>query len=374
MKNLLRFTLSALTVSSMLLLVSCGGTSSDADSGDSSSVVRSEMLQQTANNIILPSYQSFHSEVIALQEAGENFTANTTEEALVTFQNQLKDTRLAWQNVSQFQFGPAETVLLRTSLNTYPADTDQIEANIESGDYSLGTIDNQAAVGFAAMGYLLHGLGEDNQQIIAAYTEASDAQQRLTYVQDLLAFTADKTAEVVSAWEESESDNFLNAENAGTDTGSSLGMLVNTMVRHYERFFRDGKIGIPAGVRSSGVPRPVATEAYYSGYSLELAIANLQSIQRLFEGTGFDGSSGTGLKENLAALEYEELSNEISTEIDQALDALQALQDPLSVQIENDNDPVLKAFQEIQDVTTLIKANMPSALGITITYQDNDGD
>ncbi|MCW9708177.1 imelysin family protein [Fodinibius salsisoli] len=367
-----RFTFSALLISSVLLFSSCGGTDSDTD--NNSSTVRSDMLEQTANNIILPSYQAFRTEVTSLKEAGDNFAENATEETLTDLQDQLKNTRLAWQHVSLFQFGTAKTVLLRTSANTFPADTDQIEDNIDAGDYTLGSISNQAAAGFPTLGYLLHGQDETNQQILAAYTEAEDAQKRLKYLQDNLSFIANKTSEVVSAWEENEGQNFLNAENAGTDTGSSLGMLVNAMVRHYERFLRDGKVGIPAGVRSAGVPRPTATEAYYGGYSVELALANLEATKRLFTGAGYDGSSGTGLEENLDALGHEELSDDIITELDQAKSALETLQDPLSTQIESNNDPVLTAFQELQQVLTLIKADMTSRLGVTITYQDNDGD
>ena len=62
------------------------------------------------------------------------------------------------------------------------------------------------------------------------------------------------------------------------------------------------------------------------------------------------------------------------TEFDEAIAALKALTDPLSEQIEGNNDPVLTAFTELQDVIVLLKADVTSVLGVTITYQDNDGD
>jgi predicted lipoprotein len=46
----------------------------------------------------------------------------------------------------------------------------------------------------------------------------------------------------------------------------------------------------------------------------------------------------------------------------------------LSQQIEENNEPVLTSFQELQDLVALLKADLTSVLGITITYQDNDGD
>ncbi|MGM0546468.1 MAG: imelysin family protein, partial [Bacteroidota bacterium] len=65
---------------------------------------------------------------------------------------------------------------------------------------------------------------------------------------------------------------------------------------------------------------------------------------------------------------------EIQTQIDEAQTALDELNDPLSQQIEENNDPVLNAHNELQGLVSLFKADMTSILGITITYQDNDGD
>ena len=365
-----RLSLSIFLIGIVALLSSCGGT----DAGNNISTERTALLEQTGNNIILPSYQAFQNEVNSLKKAADAFATESTEPTFTALQNQLKATRLTWQKVNLFQFGPAEDVILRASLNTYPTDTGLIKDNIASGEYELGAISNQAAAGFPALGYLLHGTGETNQQIISAYTEASNASKRMDYLLDNISFIKEKTDNVTSAWSDSNLQMFLSDENAGTDTGSSLSMVVNAMIVHYERFLRDGKIGIPAGVRSSGVIRSKATEAFYSGYSVELAIANLQTVKGLYQGTGLDESSGAGLEENLEALGRESLADEIVTELDEAIAALQKLQDPLSEQVETNHDPVLVAFQEMQELTNLLKADMSSALGITITFQDNDGD
>jgi len=267
--------------------------------------------------------------------------------------------------------------VLRAVLNTYPADTDKVNSNIESGDYNLETLENRAAAGFPALGYLLHGIGDSNEEIVIQYTSDQNASNRMAYLQDNVDYIKESTDATLNAWLPNGGnyiETFLSDDNAGTDVGSSLGMMVNALVLHYERFMRDGKIGIPAGVRSAGVPRQEATESFYAGYSLELAIANLQAIKRIYLGTGLNTGDGLGFEENLISLDAAGLSDEIVTEIDQAIAALQDLNDPLSQQIENNNDPVLTAFQELQDVVVLLKADMASALGVTITFQDNDGD
>ena len=354
----------------LMVLTTCDSSTSPEDQVNFD---RSEMLANYANNIFLPSYEDLQTKVKDLQTAAQNFDTDKTLDNLQTLQAALKDARLAWQDVSPFQFGPSESVLLRSSLNTYPVDTDQVNEFITSGSYTFGTINSRDAAGLPALGYLLHGVGDTNEDILAMYSSDTEAEKRMTFLLDNISFIKDLVDTVTNEWQSSGGDHigtFLSEDNAGTDVGSSLGMLINSYVLHYERFLRDGKIGIPAGVRSASIPRPAVTEAYFAGYSLELAIANLTQIEQVFT-----GGNGVGLDDNLEALGAGDLSDEIQTQIDEAQDSLGQLSDPLSQEIEDgNNDPVLTSFQELQDVVVLLKADMTSILGITITFQDNDGD
>lgn len=358
----------------LLLLSGCGLGGSDEPGDDFD---RSAMLENYGRNLILPSYEALKEETDRLRSETVTFAENPTQQHLITLRQALKEARLHWQDASPYQFGPAEMHLLRPSLNTYPADTQQIRDNIDSGDYDLGTIANRAAAGFPAMGYLLHGLGDSDAQILDRYTGSGEAQKRRDYLLAVAGRIRGLVDETVSGWQAGQGDylgTFLSEERAGNDVGSSLGMLLNAVVQHYERFLRDGKIGIPSGVKSAGVPRPSAVESYYGGYSAELALANLKKVRRFFRGQSADGPDGVGLEENLEAAGAGELAGEINRELDEAVEALELLNDPLHAQIESDNEPVLAAFSELQDVVTLMKADMASVLGITITYQDNDGD
>lgn len=374
MRNIIKVCFLASMAGTLILLGSCTSDSMDDPGSDFD---RPAMLANYGNNVILPSYEALKVSVDDLNSAAENFSSEPTVQNLTVLQEALKAARLAWQDANMFQFGPAESNVLRAVLNTYPADTDQINSNIGSGNYNLETLENRAAAGFPTLDYLLHGTGESNEEIVLQYTADNNASSRMTYLQDNVDYIKENTDATLNEWSSSGGDyigTFLSEDNAGTDVGSSLGMMVNALVLHYERFLRDGKVGIPAGVRSAEVRRAEATEAFYAGYSLELAIANLQGVKRLYLGTGLTTGDGLGLEENLVALNATDLSDEIVTEIDQAIAALQNLSDPLSNQIENDNDPVLTAFQELQDVVVLLKADMASRLGVTITFQDNDGD
>lgn len=357
---------------SLLLLLFATACSSSTNSDKTANFDRTAMLENYGNNIIIPAFEGMQTATDKLQSTAQNFETERTSEQLKALQEALKNARLAWQDVSPFQFGPAESVLLRASLNTYPVDTDKISGNVSSGEYTLETIGNRDAAGLPALGYLLHGVGETSEEILAMYTTDADAQNRLNYLLDNITFIKEKVDTATEDWQASGGDYvgmFLSEDKAGTDVGSSLGMIINSYVLHYERFLRDGKLGIPSGIRSNGYIRPTTTEAYYGGYSVELAIANLEQVQRIFT-----GANARGLDDNLEALNAKDLADEIQTQLNEAQSALEGLNDPLSQQIEENNDPVLSTFEEMQQVVTLIKADMTSILGITITYQDNDGD
>jgi len=333
---------------------------------------RAAMLTNYADNLILPGYRELQTSTDQFKAAVDAFEAEATTANLEALRSNFKTVRLAWQKVNFFQFGPAETNTLRTILNTYPADTDKIEMNIDNGGYTLGSVDNIAAGGFPAVAYLIYGQQKTDQEILEDFTSQPNAMERLTYLTDNADFIKTAIDAVTNAWEPSGGDyraTFLDSSNGGTGTGSSTSLMTNALIQHYERFLRDGKIGIPAGVRSAGVPRPTATEAYHGGYSSELVVANLQAFKSLLT-----GGTGSGLDDNLRFLQEDQLVTDILAGLDQAISDAQQLSDPLSSEIENDPQPAIDVFTSMQEALVLIKVDMTSALGITITFQDNDGD
>ncbi len=363
----------------LALLLAAGLTLAACDSGSSTdetaSFDRVALLDNYGANVIVPAYEGLDAAAADLDAAAQAFANAPSAATLAGARARLEEAHRAWQDASFFQFGPAASVTLRSALNTYPTDQAKVEANIASGSYALGSLDDQAAGGFPALGYLLYGApGTSDAEVIAAFT---DDPGRGAYLTDNAAFVRSLAGDVLASWSPQGGDylaTFTRPENAGTDVGSSLGMVINAFVRHYERFLRDGKIGIPAGVRSSGVPRPTSVEAVHGGYSAALAVANLRAVERLYLGTGHDGQPGLGLDDYLRARGAEALGDEIAAKSGETLAALQALDDPLHDQITSNNAPVLTAFQEMQDLVVLLKADMTSVLGVTITYQDNDGD
>ena len=156
-------------------------------------------------------------------------------------------------------------------------------------------------------------------------------------------------------------------------------MLINSLVQDFE-IGKNDRLGIPLGKQPPGQVLPVLpneVEAYYSGISAQLALAQLKAVQNLFLGVGTQGS-GLGLKDYLikANAKYHggSLNDTLKVDFAAAVTGLQAIPDPFSVTIQNNPAPSDAVYILFQQLVVLLKTDMPSALGVLITFGDNDGD
>jgi len=337
---------------------------------------REAMLVNMADGLIIPAYADFQSKAEALHTSIQEFAdfpnVDQLEEARATFKAAWK----SWQYVGYFEFGPAMSANLRNNLNVFPTDTEQIQANIASGSYDLASAVNIDAKGFPALDYLLFGVGETAQNIAGYYDDETLGNERTAYLKAVSGEINELAGEVSEEWQNYRTT-FVSS--LGTETGSSTALLVNELNFHYDQRIKNGKIGIPAGKKSLGETLPDKVEALYSGMSVELAVAGLQAFQDIFTGTSFaNQQNDSGLDDYLNALnaQYNEesLSSAILNQIELGIDATKDIPPPLSDAVDTHSENVDNAYLEIQRLVALIKVDMTSALGVLITYQDNDGD
>jgi predicted lipoprotein len=189
-------------------------------------------------------------------------------------------------------------------------------------------------------------------------------------------------ASSVSAKWSSAGSNYVSQFNSaiGTDVGSSLGLTINALNQHIERFLRDGKLGIPNGNRNfSGTALPNHVEAFYNGESSnELALQNVIAIQSLYLGNSADGTDGIGLDDYLVSLNATynsgSLNDAIKNQFLMCIETIEVLPKPLKDNLVSNKTKVDDAVKALQKLVVLLKVDVPSATGILITYQDNDGD
>lgn len=352
-----------------------------SDSGPSGPNVdnfdREAVLENWADNIIIPAFTNFSETTAGLEAAAQNFQDEPGQEQLQEVRESWKTAYLAFQHVSMFEMGEAMELRFRDNLNIYPTDAAEIESSIQTGDYNLALPSLANSQGFPAMDYMLHGLAETDAEILAVYTSGPDAAKYRAYLADLASRINSLTSEVLEHWNSGYRDDFVS--NSGNGANSSLDMMVNDYIFYYEKSLRAGKIGIPAGV-FSGSPLSSHVEAYYSqGFSKALFNEALTASINFFNGVHFgNDTSGQSLSDYLDYLntmkEGTDLSQLINNQFDTARQQAQMLDDDFAAQVEADNTMMLATYDELQQNVVYMKVDMLQALNINVDYVDADGD
>ncbi len=335
------------------------------------------MLDNIANNYVIPSLENYKNQCEDLNNNTILFITNPNQQNLTALRSNWVTALLSWQEVSFLDFGPAEYIVLKSQTNIYPTDTTLINENILLGNWNFSNTTYFDQKGFQALDYLLNKPNYTDQQIIDYFSSSSNAQNYISNItQDLL----DNINYVYNEWNGSYKTTFINDYESNAQ-GSSISNIVNALCLHYEFYVRRGKIGLPLGVFNgfSQIEMPELVESYYYGQSLPFAIKAVSSLQEYINGVvylteedelGFDDYMNfTNAMHN-----NNSLSITINDQFNDIINSLNTLNDPLSQEIINNKPAVSETYQKMQQLVPYLKVDMTSSLGVLITYQDNDGD
>lgn len=368
-----------LTLIALLSIASLLRCSSSGDSGIPDNFDRTAMLTNWADNIIIPSYSNYYDRVFTLENDILAFSTTPTETNLQTVRASWVEAYKSYQKISLFYIGPAADISLNERANTYPADVTGIEANITSGSYNLDQFSQYPRQGFPGLDYLINGMASTDAAIVAIYTNPSDANKHIQYLANVVSKLKLNALEVLSGW---NTNGYRDTFIAGTGTGvsSSVSKMTNLFVKNLEKTIRTGKIGIPAGLFSSGTTFPDKVEAYYKNdISKELLNISIQAEKDFFNGKyANSATTGPSLKSYLDYLNAVRNGQNLGTIINNQFDAIftsnAALSNSFSQQVNTDNTKMVTAYNVIQQEVIYIKLDMMQALNISIDYVDGDGD
>jgi predicted lipoprotein len=359
------------------MLVACQKDKTD-DKGSTSGYDRKAMLTNYADNYIIPAYAEEMNAVVAMQTAIKAFAMQPNATTLATAREKWLTAYQSWQKVAMFELGPAEGVSLLQFVNTHPCTPSKIQNNISTSSYNLASIGSGDEQGFAAIDYLINGLASTDQVIIDNYSVMAGAVNRGSYLTALADRLVTLLGGVQQQWNGDYRNTFVNA--TGTDVSSSTSKLVNSYVLYYERFLRSGKIGLPVGAMT-GFSKPELMECYYSPQnSRGMADIGMAAMIKVFKGESFSNTtSGPSMYQYMVTLGNKDnsgtlIADVIVKEMNEAAQAVHGLDADLKLEFMVSRPKVLQAYQQMQEVVPLIKVDMVSAMGISITYVDNDGD
>jgi predicted lipoprotein len=343
------------------------GPESPTDSFD-----RGALLTDIADNVIIPGYTRYATDVTNLDLIANIFANNPTTDGLFQTKIDFRKAYLTWQRVSIFEIGKAESLALRNNTNIFPANVSEIEENIAIGDYNLVLPSKVDEQGFPALDYLLYGTAESESEVVEYFINNDNAKKYLT---DLTSRLTSLANEVRDDWTNGYRESFI--ENDGSSATSSLNKLVNDYLFYYEKFLRAGKVGIPAGV-FSGNPLPNKVEGLYSETNSKLLfLAGLDASKEFFLGSSsYNDEIGESLKSYIDYLDQDDnnLSGRILAQFEVIQSKANGLEDNFVQQIEMDNVKMLETYDELQKNVVLLKVDMLQTLNIKVDFVDTDGD
>lgn len=369
--------LSTLALVALFLYACTENDSETMDESQNSTFDRSAILLNWADNIIVPAYTDFETKTNTLQIASQTFVDAPSLVTLEALQAAWFQAYLGFQSVSIFETGKGEELSYRNRLNAYPTSVSKINTFIENGDYNLVLPSTFDAQGFPALDYLLYGLGENNDETLTYFTTRANAEGYRQLLNAVSQSIHSLTQEVLESWTSTFRDGFV--ANTDSSVNGSVDRLTNDFIFYYEKALRAGKVGIPAGIFSND-PLPQNVEAFYKGdISKELLIAAIQTTQDFFNGKHYNSATvGIGFKDYLVALNSvkngEDLSLLINNQFNLSKVAASNLNDNFSLQINEDNNTMLEAYNQLQRNVVFMKVDMLQALSIEVDFVDTDGD
>ena len=348
--------------------------SSSSDNSESQTFDRKALLTNWTNNIIIPLYDNFNTNLNLLSDEVTKFNETPNLDNLKLVREKWLNAYKSWQHVEMFNLGKAEETYFQSKMNVYPSDKERIERNLTSETYSLDNPNNNDAQGFPALDYMLYGTDESDEKIIEKYS--LENKKYNTYLSSLVNKMVSNTSVVVNDWNQNKETYINSTENTST---SSINKITNDFIYYYEKLFRANKIGIPAGV-FSGSKLPDRVEGYYSKiYSKDLALEAMSAIENFFVGKKYNSDEkGESLESYLNFLNSEKngtsLSKSITDQFKIAKETIDKLNNDFASQVNEDNNKMLVAYDEIQKGVVFMKTDMLQSLSISVDYVDADGD
>ena len=339
---------------------------------------RTALLTNWADNIIVPSYTNYQSNVAILQTNTNLFIATPTIANLQLVRTAWLESYKAFQYISIYNFGKALEINLRETTNTYPTNTTGINANITSGGYNFNLLSQFDKQGLPALDYLINGVATNDSDIVNFYTTNVNAVKNKQYLLDVTNKLKSNADLVLNHWTTTYRNEYV--ANNGTSVTSGLNITTNNFVKNLEKDIRTAKIAIPAGIFSAGTKFPEKVEGFYKNdISKILLIESLKASQDFFNGKNFNNTTtGPSYKDYLDFLNVvrnnQKLSDIINNQYAAILISNNTLSDSFSSQVTTNNAKMISAYDVLQNNVVYTKLDMMQALSITVDYADNDGD
>jgi len=325
-------------------------------------VTQAELLNGISRDIIYPLYQDAADQAAELAKDADSYQKEPTPDKLALLGKAWKNAAMAWQRTEPYRLGPATDLWLSNKIGYQNIRVATIEGNAAKvgtpEELKLSAV-GASGKGLFAVGYLLFQPG--------GAPKTPTAQQRV-YAAQACADTALLTAQLADAW----SPTGKNYAKTFADGGQgSLNKMINGMIESIERL-KEKRLARLLGREAvwgddTDVPSKTDPSMTLDG---DILAAPLEGAEALF-------SKSSAPHEPSLLMTYlnqtgSQIGLEFQLQIHRCIEMTKTLPAPLNAP---SSRPALDAdYLEVKKLVGLAKSSLISSLGVTLTFNSNDGD
>ena len=339
---------------------------SACDGESTAAVDEQKVLADIAEIVAKPLHAALDAAARDFEEVALALAEAPTDGALQAAQGSWRVVQLAWYRARVFGFGPSKAVEgnIRWAKG---CEGEKVEATIASGapfdPPKLGT----SQKGLPALEYLLFDLTGN-----AAVVEALTADEnRRAFLSALSTYLKDEVAALAEGWTNHAGE--LATAGAGSSIykapKDAMDALFNQLI--YAADVAIQQIGEPLGVNADA-PQPELEEARLSDNTLMDSLALLDGLVAVYRGD-LGETEGLGITD-LVNERSASLDGEVTQALAAARKAVEDIPPPLRTALEGDSPVLLAAVEALRGVKRVLTSDVATALGVTISFSDMDGD
>jgi predicted lipoprotein len=359
--------LALVTVAAPVAWSACGASDDEVRPG-----LRREMLRETVDVVILPTYRTLAERAELLAAAASGFQVAPDAVTLEAAREAWRVARRVWKQSEAFRFGPSEDVNLRfrNKIDWTPASPQRIEEEIAgSAELTPEYIDSIGVPrrGFGALEYLLFDLPEEDGVALEQLMGQTGARRR-AYLAAVAADLALQSRHLLEAWDPMGGDfrGQLITAGQGSATYAAVKAAVDDLANAFvvlAATLQEKQLGPPAGLMPAGPAQPELIELVRSGSALADVADNLQSFANVYD-CRYGGATGVSVSRVVAAVSPD-IDAAIRFALDRARRTVAAIPPPLTAAVIEHPAEVARAYEAMRDLRLAFAVDLTSALGAT---------
>lgn len=330
-----------------------------------------EVLIDLTDEVVAPAYRQLAGDSAELDTKAVALCNSPSEAALADTRQAWRSARASWLQTSAISFGPVMDRRSESLLDWSPTDTAAIDESVADTGFSTDAdqVRNSYSASRRGFGSIEHLLFRDD-----AVATVSGSLGYCQYLLSLTQLGREETEAIFADWTEGGElgtpyqDYFTDRASLSLISGDAVEEVVRTQV-FLIRDIVHMRMATALGLRADGTDLTAIP-----GNAADNGLADLRNeligMQRVYEGPGADS---LGISDLVRALS-EETDQRLREQLAAAIKAVDDVDGPLRVAIEERPEQVHALYDRLADIQLTLATEVVSLLGVSVGFSDTDGD